>query len=96
MRRDRAIGFSLIIIALTVTPFYLLLVSYPWQVLEFLGISVNANTGWEIRIYCAVIPIGIIFTFFLVVGAWMGFNILMSPSEEESKSNVSDRIKPKN
>lgn len=84
MRRDKIIGLSLIIIGFTVTPFYLMLVFYPGQVLGFLGFPVDFNTGWEMRIYCALIPVVIGVTFILVAGTWMGLNALMSTSKKDN------------
>ncbi len=84
MRRDKIIGIILLVTGFVVTPFYLMLAFYPSEVLKFLGFHVGPNTGWETRIYCGLIPAVILVSFFLITGAWMGLNALMSSLKKDS------------
>ncbi len=85
IRRDRAIGFTLIIVCLTVLPVYLLLVLFPAPFLHFFGVPVDSSTGIQVRVYATLIPVIIALTAALLAGAWIGLSIITTPAPREKE-----------
>jgi hypothetical protein len=79
MSKDQAIGGAILAVCVIVAIGYAVVVLFPAQVNNVLGMNVDASTGTNIRLLAVLIPVFIAFVAILMIGAWIGWTMATTP-----------------
>jgi predicted DNA-binding transcriptional regulator len=79
MSKDQAIGGAILAVCVIVAIGYAVLVIFPADVSRILGMTVDANTGINVRLMAVLVPVFIAFVAILMIGAWIGWTMATTP-----------------
>jgi predicted DNA-binding transcriptional regulator len=79
MSKDQAIGGAILAVCVIVAILYAVVVFFPADVSNILGMGVDANTGITIRLWAVLVPVFIAFIAILAIGAWIGWTMATTP-----------------
>jgi hypothetical protein len=79
MSKDQAIGGAILAVCVIVAIGYAVVVLFPSQVSNVLGMNVDGSTGTNIRLLAVLIPVFIAFVAILMIGAWIGWTMATTP-----------------
>ncbi len=79
MSKDQLIGVGILAVCVILAVAFVVLQIFPVQVANLLGMTVDSNTGNNIRLYSVLILVSIAFIAILAIGSWIGFTMATTP-----------------
>ncbi len=79
MSKDQTIGAAILAICVIIAAAYAILIIFPVNATQLLGMTPDANTGTTTRLYAVLIPVAIGFIAILAIGAWIGYTMATTP-----------------
>jgi predicted DNA-binding transcriptional regulator len=77
--KDQGIGGAILAVCVIIALAFVVLVIFPAQVSQLLGMTVNELTGNNIRLDVVLILVSIAFIAILAIGAWIGWTMATTP-----------------
>jgi hypothetical protein len=93
LSKDQLIGAGILAVCVILAVAFVVLQVFPVPVANLLGMTVDSNTGINIRLNSVLILVSIAFVAVLAIGSWIGFTMATTPPPkpiEEITSDISE------